>query len=186
MEEIIISADGDSVVYSVPDDVANHLRKYCIEFFDKWMKTSPYAKCYRIKGGYCYNEADFIDYLNERIFPEQKSVVVLHPGEVPVMRLNRTGSKLWSAVLCGVLSLIVDFVLLPHVFTLITALGCPIPDPIWISAMILLPVVIAIHLLERDTELACDEAALKLLPAEEHKAYGTTILDAVERLKAAK
>lgn len=30
MKEIIISADGDSVVYSVPDDVANHLRKYCI------------------------------------------------------------------------------------------------------------------------------------------------------------
>ena len=41
------------------------------------------------------------------------------------------------------------------------------------------------RLVERDTELACDEAALKLLPAEEHKAYGTTILDAVERLKAA-
>ena len=39
MKEIIISADGDSVVYSVPDDVANHLRKYCIEFCDKWMKT---------------------------------------------------------------------------------------------------------------------------------------------------
>lgn len=49
MKEIIISADGDSVVYSVPDDVANHLRKYCIEFCDKWMKTSPHAKRYRIK-----------------------------------------------------------------------------------------------------------------------------------------
>lgn len=42
------------------------------------------------------------------------------------------------------------------------------------------------RLVERDTELACDEAALKLLPVEEHKAYGTTILDAVERLKTAK
>ena len=69
------------------------------------------------------------------------------------MKLNRTGSKLWSAVLCGVLSLIVDFILLPHVFTLLTALGCPIPDPIWISAMILIPVVIAIHLLERNTHI---------------------------------
>lgn len=55
MKEIIISADGDSVVYSVPDDVANHLRKYCIEFCDKWMKTSPHAKRYRIKGVYCYS-----------------------------------------------------------------------------------------------------------------------------------
>lgn len=40
------------------------------------------------------------------------------------------------------------------------------------------------RLIERDTELACDEAALKQLPAEEHSAYGKTILDAVARLKA--
>ena len=65
---------------------------------------------------------------------------------------------------------------------------------IWLKTLALL--VNAIHwfnpfmwymtrLVERDTELACDEAALKLLPMEEHSAYGTTILDAVERLKAA-
>lgn len=40
------------------------------------------------------------------------------------------------------------------------------------------------RLVERDTELACDEAALKYLPAEEHAAYGETILHAVERLNA--
>lgn len=39
--------------------------------------------------------------------------------------------------------------------------------------------------LERDTELACDEAALKRLPREEHATYGETILHAVERLNAA-
>lgn len=39
------------------------------------------------------------------------------------------------------------------------------------------------RLVERDMELACDEAALKKLPREEHSAYGKTILDAVERLK---
>ena len=65
---------------------------------------------------------------------------------------------------------------------------------IWLKTLALL--VNAIHwfnpfmwymtrLVERDTELACDEAALKRLPAEEHRAYGTTILDAVERLKVA-
>ena len=32
MKEIIISADGDSVVYSVPDDVANHLRNIVSSF----------------------------------------------------------------------------------------------------------------------------------------------------------
>ena len=40
------------------------------------------------------------------------------------------------------------------------------------------------RLVERDMELACDEAALKVLPREEHGAYGRTLLDAVERLKA--
>ena len=35
MKEVILSADGDSIVYSVPDEVANDLRKYCIEFCDK-------------------------------------------------------------------------------------------------------------------------------------------------------
>lgn len=39
-------------------------------------------------------------------------------------------------------------------------------------------------LVERDMELACDEAALKLLPREEHGAYGRTLLDIVGRLKA--
>lgn len=40
------------------------------------------------------------------------------------------------------------------------------------------------RLLERDMELACDEGVLRLLPQEEHSAYGKTILDAVERMKA--
>ncbi len=40
------------------------------------------------------------------------------------------------------------------------------------------------RLVERDTELACDEAALNLLPPTEHSAYGTTILDAVARMNA--
>lgn len=38
---------------------------------------------------------------------------------------------------------------------------------------------------ERDTELACDDAALRILPTEKHAAYGQTILTAVARLKGA-
>ena len=38
--------------------------------------------------------------------------------------------------------------------------------------------------IEQDTELSCDEAVLRLLPQDEHAAYGKTILSAVERLKA--
>ena len=66
---------------------------------------------------------------------------------------------------------------------------------IWLKTLVLW--VNAIHwfnplmwfmtrLVERDTELACDEAALKMLAPEEHGAYGRTLLDAVERLKAAR
>ncbi len=39
--------------------------------------------------------------------------------------------------------------------------------------------------IERDTELACDEAALSQLPQAEHAAYGRTILAAAQRVKNA-
>lgn len=38
------------------------------------------------------------------------------------------------------------------------------------------------RMVERDTELACDEAALRQLPPEEHALYGRTILNAAEKL----
>lgn len=34
MKHIIISADGDSMVYLVPDEVADQLDKYCLSFCD--------------------------------------------------------------------------------------------------------------------------------------------------------
>lgn len=80
MKEVIISADGDSKVYLVPNVVANNLREYCIDFCDKWMIISPNAEKYRMNGGYCFNEEDFIEYLNEYIFPEQKSSMVKNLG----------------------------------------------------------------------------------------------------------
>ena len=32
MKEVILSADGDSIVYLVPDKVADNLIEYCMEF----------------------------------------------------------------------------------------------------------------------------------------------------------
>ena len=64
---------------------------------------------------------------------------------------------------------------------------------IWLKALALLANIVhwfnpfmwyMVRLVERDTELACDEAALRRLPAADHAAYGRTILDAVERLKS--
>lgn len=80
MKNVVISADGDRKVYSVPDIVADNLSKYCIEFCTKWIRNSPHAKKYRIRGGVCYNEDDFIEYLNTYVFPNEKSVFVKNLG----------------------------------------------------------------------------------------------------------
>lgn len=80
MKEVILSADGDSVVFSVPDVVAENLREYCMEFCDKWLHNSPDAAKYRINEGVCFTEADFIEYLNLYVFPEEKSVLVKNLG----------------------------------------------------------------------------------------------------------
>lgn len=84
MKNIILSADGDRMVYSVPDVVADNLNKYCIEFADKWLHTSPHAKKYRTKHGVCYNEADFIEYLNQWKFPNEKSVLIDNLGHMGI------------------------------------------------------------------------------------------------------
>ncbi len=80
MKNIVLSADGDRVVYSVPDKVADNLEKYCLEFCTTWLKTSPHAKKYRTSGGLCYNQEDFINYLNKWVFPEKPSSFVENLG----------------------------------------------------------------------------------------------------------
>ena len=80
MKNVVISADGDRKVYSVPDVVAENLSEYCLEFCTNWVQNSPHAKKYQIHGGVCYNEDDFIEYLNEYLFPNDKSVLVKNLG----------------------------------------------------------------------------------------------------------
>ena len=80
VKNVVLSADGDRMVYSVPDIVAENLQEYCLSFCDHWLSTSPHAEKYRVGGGYCYNEADFIAYLNRWVFPEQPSKLVENLG----------------------------------------------------------------------------------------------------------
>ena len=80
MKNVILSADGDSVVYSVPDDVADNLADYCLRFCSEWLPNSPDAAQFRVKGTLCYDESDFIDYLNLYLFPTQKSEFVTNLG----------------------------------------------------------------------------------------------------------
>lgn len=69
MKNILLSADGEISVYSVPDDIADSLREHCIEFCDRWLQKSPDAARYYVRDpdgemGLCFDESDFIDYLN--------------------------------------------------------------------------------------------------------------------------
>ncbi len=91
MRQVILSADGEAMLYSVPDAVAEHLEDCCMDFCARWLWESPDAAGYRqtVNGVtcVCYTEADFIDYLNAHIFPDQPSALIRGLGcpfyEVP-------------------------------------------------------------------------------------------------------
>lgn len=80
MKKVILSADGDSIVYLVPDAVADKLEEYCLEFCTKWLRHSPDAAKYRKGGILRYTEKDFIDYLNAHVFPECESKMLENLG----------------------------------------------------------------------------------------------------------
>ena len=80
MKKVILSADGDSIVYLVPDDVADNLEEYCLKFCSNWLRYSADAEKYRKDGVLCYTERDFIDYLNAYVFPDCESMMVENLG----------------------------------------------------------------------------------------------------------
>lgn len=84
MKRVLLSADSEIRVFLVPDKVADNLESYCSEFCRHWLVDSPDAAKYRVKMGsgigYCYNEYDFIDYLNQHICDEQSSLIATLTG----------------------------------------------------------------------------------------------------------
>ena len=81
MKKVLLSHDGKMKMYLVPDDVADNLRKYCMDFAFDWIMNDPNAQKLRVttpsgKIGYMFGAQDFIDYLNDLIFPTQKSIPV--------------------------------------------------------------------------------------------------------------
>ncbi len=80
MKNVILSHDDERKVYAVPDEVADHLSEYCIEFCDGWLRHSVEGRKYFDGIGYCYGAEDFIDYLNEYVFPQEPSVLVAKIG----------------------------------------------------------------------------------------------------------
>ena len=67
-------------MYAVPDAVADQLEKYCLDFCTKWIRTSPQAKKYRRGNRICYDQSDFIEYLNLYLFPEEPSKELMNLG----------------------------------------------------------------------------------------------------------
>ena len=81
MKNILLSSDSKMKMYLVPDDAADNLEKYCMHFFNEWIWNDPDGEIYLFEtddGNKCaiYEAQDFIDYLNNYIFPDQKSTFV--------------------------------------------------------------------------------------------------------------
>lgn len=79
MKRILLSADSEISVFTVPDEIADDLERYCLEFCCHWLHESPDAAKYQVKMGnmvgVCFGEKDFIDYLNQYICSEQSVLV---------------------------------------------------------------------------------------------------------------
>ena len=80
MKEVLLSHDSKVLMYLVPDEVAENLEEYCWEFAANWIWNDPNgAKLLKEVRGQVvafYGAPDFIDYLNEWLFPEQSSKLV--------------------------------------------------------------------------------------------------------------
>ena len=65
MKNILLSADGEISVFTVPDEVAGNLEQYCLHFCCDWLYESLDAAKYRVEMGgevgVSYCEKDFID-----------------------------------------------------------------------------------------------------------------------------
>lgn len=79
MKKILLNADNEISVFAVPDEVADHLTKYCNEFCCNWLPKSPDATKYHVNVNgmcvMCFDEKDFIDYLNQYICDEKSFLV---------------------------------------------------------------------------------------------------------------
>lgn len=89
MKNVILSADNEVKLYSVPAIVADNLDRYCWDFAASWVWHGPesgkYLKLFGSHYVAVFNESHFIDYLNKWLFPDQPSAFVKALGsyEIP-------------------------------------------------------------------------------------------------------
>lgn len=75
MKEVLLSQKGPVGVYLVPDEVANNLKQYCINFVRNYLGMTSYQENQR------FNVTDFIRYLNI-MFPNEKTEFVKDLGHI--------------------------------------------------------------------------------------------------------
>ena len=81
MKPVLLSADSKVCLYAVPDTVAEHLEQYCLDFCVHWIWEDPRGAKLLVTMkngalGAVYGVQDFIDYLNEWVFPGEKSTLI--------------------------------------------------------------------------------------------------------------
>ena len=87
MKEVVLSADGDPSLYLVPADVADNLATVANEFaFDYVWHGENNGKFLRHCGktiAACFNEEDFIEYLNTVLYPDKpsKKIMTIHTDD---------------------------------------------------------------------------------------------------------
>ncbi|MBR5272140.1 MAG: hypothetical protein IKU25_01920 [Clostridia bacterium] len=76
MKEVLLSADGPAYLYLVPDEIADNLEKYCMDFCDRWIWGGPESSRFIINNVACYGVDDFIYYLNKYVCPDEKARLI--------------------------------------------------------------------------------------------------------------
>lgn len=85
MKKVLLSADRDVFIYSVPDKVADNLDEYCLQYEQWWTKNPEAEKYYTKKYGgfWTYLPEDFIEYMGWT-FPNEPFVLIeILDGKMP-------------------------------------------------------------------------------------------------------
>ena len=75
MKKVLLGETYSCNVYSVPNEVADNLREYCLKYCT-WLSKSPEAESIKRKMGRSPSDDGFIEYLNKFAFPQYASKLV--------------------------------------------------------------------------------------------------------------
>ena len=80
MKKVVLSADSDYMLYLVDDEVADHLHEYCLKFANEWVYSDIKYRC---GDGVCFDESDFIDYIDYHLSIHQSIFIKNLGSQLP-------------------------------------------------------------------------------------------------------